>query len=432
MSSGNIKTSGSFKEYFYQKFSQNEEKISLFNQNREKLQKINNIISYEYFDDNDKILKNRYFALTYDSLLYEIDFNELKLTEIDIEFSKYPKVIKVNSMLYFYDTNGVYVFEKDNEPIFIESVVVPKVYEIVNGYLFFSGNLDYPAVFVSDDLNLLNLSNDFENYEKITLDEKYGKLLKLLSVGDKLFIFQEYKISTFDIYAANKKVESEYHLAAKILDGTIQKINDFVIFLTSCGLKTFDGNSLNSAFDEIFKSIVIDGDLFAVVFNGEYYLCINKIIDNKKQPLVYKLNFDGKSFVAYGVEKLPISYFIITNSDEYSLNFVWKENDKSIIKFISNDSDENTKYARFCPIYFSEYENKQIDKMTIFAKGKFNLRIKSDVECHEFALENNTVLQNLSIKGDVFFIEIYSDEAFEIDAFFIKLLMVGDDLWQLV
>lgn len=428
-SSGNIKNTGGFKDYFLEKFAQNEENELFFNQNREIMQKIKNIISYEYFDEDSAKLSKRYFALAKNDILYELNFDRCEISQIDIDFNSNPIIIKENGVVYFYDKYGVYVFEKNNDPIFIEGVVIPVNYEIVDGYLFFSVNEESQEIFISEDLNLLNLSNDFENYEKIVLDEKFGKLLKIIALGDKICIFQEYKISTYDIYATNKKLESECSLAAKIIFSTIHKLNDYIVFLTTSGIKTFDGNNINSVFENIFATIDLKSlNMFAAVYNYEYYLCVNKVLNNKLQPMIYRLNFDKKTFVSYGIEKLPIRYFIITNYDEYSLNFVWQENEKFAIEFISDECSEYTKYAKFNSIYFSEIENKQIDKLVIFASGKFYLRIKTDIEKYEFLVENNKTLSNLSIKGNVFTFEVYSDEAFELDAIFVKLLIIGDDL----
>jgi len=359
---GVIKSASDFRDYFINKFDNLTEYNLFFNKNEEILRKIIYLAVYNFNNEETKIKDERYFLICEDLSLYEINFSDYLITDLNIKFDTFPTVFYKDGYLYFYDNSGVYICDCDNEIQFYSDVLKPKCYAEQDDNFYFIIEDFVTVVFISEKTKLINLNPNIDIYDKIELDYKNGKILKLIVMKNKLYIFQQYKISVYDVYASRNQIISECELTSKIINNTIFCINDYIVFLTTNGLMLFDGNNLELAFNDICADVNFNYEkMFSFVFNEKYYLSAEIKYNDSYKLGLFSFDFEREDLICYVLDKTINDYEIIKTDNEYSL-ILFCENDlgKSVL-IQTSDPSQSLKTISFNKIYFDTSDNKQIN-----------------------------------------------------------------------
>lgn len=422
-----IKPTNSFIDYFYKKINDLSKYNAFFNQYEETLQKIYYLFDYEFFDEINSSLNKRYFFLDENLNLFEIDFEDLIIKNLEFKFGDFPKIVRQDSFLYLYLKTGCLIIDGVNEPAYYSDVFIPKDFEIIEENLFFI-NEEYPFdLFITEKTELVNLSKEWGIYETVRFDINDGKILKIIKMKEKIFVFQQYKISVYDKYNTKINIENYSYLNSKIIENTICAYDDFVIFLTTDGIKVFDGSDVADLFKTLNEKINYAYDkLFAFVFNGKYYINSKFEIDGKTRSLLIECKIDENKVLFYD-PNIDIERFnILRNTDEYEFLIFGNDLNKNHALVLSDYLFSDNKYLKFNKITFDSCFEKQIDKILVFSKGKCFLKIKSDIEEKLFKVDGDFTVFNSMVKGSFFEILIYGDEIFSIDSIMMEVICIEE------
>lgn len=144
-------------------------------------------------------------------------------------------------------------------------------------------------ILFGSDLNPYNIESSVINMESIRIPASKGKILKLVSLGDYLYVVCEFGIFRMVSYSGQKKhyLEEVYSGNAKIAVDSIVVGGECIIFADEQGVYSFNGNSVEKielGFDEFFRSTKKHFSV-ACFNNNKYYLSarlnyLDGIVDN--------------------------------------------------------------------------------------------------------------------------------------------------------
>lgn len=102
-------------------------------------------------------------------------------------------------------------------------------------------------ILFGDDINPLNLLSSVPNMQSINVSPKTGKILKLLSYNDYLYVVCEYGIYRIVSYSSQKHLvlEDVYKGNSKIIENSIVIGGDNIIFADEKGIYIFNGNTVS-------------------------------------------------------------------------------------------------------------------------------------------------------------------------------------------
>ena len=384
------------------------------------------IINYNYYLSSTYESHNRLFVLTNDLKLYEFIPSTNSFDYLNIQFDKFPIIIIENNTLFLHKTDNTSVLiEMNGIPVTVLNSCPVLSYEIYRSRLLFvNKNLPY-TVFLTFSPVLYTLSSNINYYGKFNFNSEYGRILKLIYYKNKLYVFQQYKISCCSALLNDSIYFNEAaSLNNKIIEGTIFHINDNIVFLTNSGLFCYDGNDLTKMFEDTTDKIILSDNVKAVVYENEYYL-VCALKENPNKNVLIKFNIENEQteiFSDYSINdiydlKLDNKYLLCVNASDTT-------NPNIIID--KNKTSNKPKLIAFEKTNFNISNFKQLQDIKILGEGEFFVEIKSDVQKYKFKTVANVSVCNLNIKGNVFEFSIYSTNNFRIDSLIINILEIGE------
>lgn len=422
-----IEPTKNFSNYFEKKIANPNQYVDFINKYKEILQKIIYLTDYEFFDEIEEKRTIRYFLLDNEYSLYEVDFLKAEIIDFGYKFKAIPNIIKEDGYVYFFTDLGVLIVDGINRPQIFEGVLNIRQYEYFDENLFFVSKEDDFNVYYCEKTQLINLSNNTNYYKKISFNNLGGKILKILKYKDELFIFQQYKISSFNLYAT-KNIITNYVFNSKIIENTIALVDNKIVFLTKNGFKVFDGSNCNSLFFGLEDYINFDFEkIFAFVFNDKYYINLECKINTEYKNVLLEIFSENEKLNFYYFEKDINNFSLIRNSNGYeSLLFVGEEN--KVLSLDGAKFSENFKYIKFNKISFDNSEKKQIQVIKLISSGNFKMKIKSDID--EFVIEvfEGVSDYKLNLNGHIFELSVESYDDFSISSILIEVMTIEDVL----
>jgi len=287
-----------------------------------------------------------------------------------------------------------------------------------------SGSDDTELKF-SDDLDPTNWSESLSDAGFISMVDDRGKLLKVVSFNDYLYVFRENGITR--VYANTSLTTSFYvnHLftaGGRILGDTVSLVGGAVLFLATDGFYLFDGADTKKCLENVFSGINITGKESAAYFNGKYYLACNfkfkdeVVSDGNNALIVVNMSDLSVSIIKYGkVESMAVltvsgeSMLVILNSmsnskllkigekekcdNSIALSSVWETaltdfgdfSDKKVIRRL-NASLVNPENAKVTIEVVNEYGESEsvstfgscIEELLLFSGKKFSYKIATE------------------------------------------------------
>lgn len=381
----------------------------LYENYKEIIDNIYQIIPYEYFDINNNCYTIRNFILTIDFKLYEI-------IDLDLVFklsfeNEYPKIIFNENDLYLIKQSGEYVlFETDSEAI-VGSTLPYLKYTYTNEHILFSSNNPL-EIYYTEKIPIKDISKNLIQYNKITLPYSTGKILTIVNTYNKLFAVCQYGIHVID--SSSFSIQQTLETSFEIFENAINYTEDYIVFYSSSGLFTFDKNNLK----QLFSNEDIDlKNAKSFIFNNKYYL-----FEADLCGFVYEINLNNHNITKLKFNNL-INIYLLSNSKFYNLVLNLNNNSNYHNITICN-ADNNTFKSKLLidQINFDSLYQKQIKSLKIYGEGEFDIEITSDISTYKTTCNGDALLYNINILGSYFIISISSSHSFKINSFIFEVL----------
>lgn len=424
-----IKAAKNFDNYFINKFNNYDDYIVFFNKNKDILQKIISVVDYEFYDENDNSMHIRYLCFDNDNCLYEMDFKNFIISKINFVFDEFPLIAKDEKYLYLYNNLGGLVFFNNYQPQYFDNLLQVKDFIVFDDVKLFIDTTHFYSVFYYENTFLVNLTSDIENYNRLDFDIRNGKILKIAKIKNNIYIFQEYKISSINIMSTKNKISDICFLNFKIIENTICETNDSFVFLTTNGVKLFDGNDIKDIFSVLKKRINYnDNNICACMYDDVYYLKTSYQFDDSLKSVLIACFVDQGKIIFYKFDSDILSIKLIQNLSDYSFIVITNNLNDRVLNLNLNKNSEEFKSVKFNKIYFDSSDLKQINLIKFISSGAFNLKINTDIEEKEISVYDWQKVFNVMMKGHIFQFEITSDNDFEIESIFVEVMTVEDRL----
>lgn len=360
---------------------------------------------YKRYDETQNVNDDRLIVYASNKKLYSLKLskNASKLNEIEnSSFEKKPTAINYN-----YSGDDVLIISSSEDGLFIlKGDEISKIEDappitsmcIHSERLFATTVGEGTSLWFSDDYNPTNWFISLDEGGYIELIDGRGKLLKVISFLDYVYVFRSYGISRVSAFGeqAEFSVDNLYNNIGKIYGNTVTVSGSYVFFLTSTGLYRFNGIDTVKVLPYYNKFLdgVDNEEAKGVYFNGKLYLLVNaKLFGDyiEKVLIVYDI-YTKTSYIAkdLGIEDLEI-----IQGSEYEVVVATKQN----LAVLNNDGKRfETPLKKVWISGASDYsiptKNKRLDKITLYASEAITLVVKVDNKEYLYQLNSgdNSVL----------------------------------------
>lgn len=315
----------------------------------------------------------------------------------------------------------------------------PKLLSICKHYerLFAILEGDRKTLMFSANLDPTNWNAELDEGGFIQMYDERGKLLKLISFNDYVYVFREFGITKISAYGDQEQF-SVSHLAissTKIFPNSITCCGDIVLFLTEDGLYRFDGyttSKLTLNIEELFKN-QNNENCCGLFQNNKYYLaCRLDFADDEKigcesyhggyvnnALLEYDLASGDLNIVrGVDIKNMCVMYDFCYNKIICCFNGEYKTYFGEIAN--SGTYFENVlQKAWVSPYSNMGYPNKLkiIQEIIIKTLGDLKVKIKTDKEEKIYNIKGKPITQRIktNVRGELVQISFISDQSGEID-----------------
>jgi len=206
----------------------------------------------------------------------------------------------------------------------------------------FAADTDGETVRFSQDLDPTNWTSSLNEGGYIKLTDDRGRIGKLVSFLNHIYIFRERGISRLTAFSDQRdfSVSNLFVSTGKIYADTVALIGDRVIFLASDGLYSFDGFSARRILTNLDGLIAADENAAAFGAGGRYYLscrlngnrgigCENGafinngllVLEHRQNSYCLTRGIDIQRFSAYQNNLMAVSNGIIGQIERTNQNF---------------------------------------------------------------------------------------------------------------
>lgn len=297
-----------------------------------------------------------------------------------------------NALIITNDTDGMWVKCASNTYNVPSS---PKITSFCMHYerLFVTTSDEPHTLWFSDDLDPTNWNVSSTEAGFITMHDDRGKLIKVLSFNDYVYVFRDYGISRLTAYAKQEEFDLSnlFVSSGKIYANSIVLCGDRVLFLANNGLYQFDGANtykINLNIDTMLDGID-NASCNAVYHDGCYYLACKLKFDNVEDYAIIKINLaNGNLSIAKGINVISLSSICAYDIDKL-VAIVKVGNEYKIGEIVTNGKcfDEDTyKYWRSPSTDFGiPYKDKTIKEIYFDSVGEVQIIIDIDGNLHTFS-----------------------------------------------
>lgn len=372
---------------------------------------LNTIIYYFVYEVEGTTPTKRIFAVSANFNLYELNVSAKSFTNLNVRFATMPKFYVFDKILYITSPNGMLYYLNGSGNLTSKNarLNIDHVFWFNRRY-YFTTHEDKYKISSSVYDYFADIYEDTVTFTDFNLENKFGKVVGIQSMNSSVYVFQQYKISSINITSTSKHVRGEVTLTSPIIENSILKIGDYVVFMTTDGIYKFNGNSVSKIFEDIDYYDYVS-TVQAASLNQKYYF---KIDAADGGSYLYELDLEGDRYEKYKLKNLKSIFSIISPSCNF---FAICEENSGIFstKCMSIcEKEKNEQLIQFVPLFFEDLKIKSLNGIKILCTGKFKLKIKTDFSKLEIEVNGNFERSNLGLFGKVFELEIFSNEAFEI------------------
>lgn len=236
--------------------------------------------SFKWYDTTAK--ENKYYVMYYNDLNH-IGFSNLFNTRplplfAATSFTQTP--VGSNTR---YKNDDAMVFSSNISGLYLVTGSIMRMYPNAPELVSVCAQYDKYFAITSGARGKLVYSNDKDitawtssTMQEISFDDDRGKLNKVISFGDYVYVFRDFGISKISMYSTKSDfdISGLYQCDSYIYPQTIASSGDRVYFLEGSGIFSFNGSSaskINLDCDEMLNK-TDKRNASAVCFEGKYYL----------------------------------------------------------------------------------------------------------------------------------------------------------------
>ena len=248
-----------------------------------------------------------YYNMLHDDRTEVVKMEGLNFTEKPIITSY--KIDGVDTLILVSQKDGMYTWQYPSTVKKIENAPAISSMCVYNDRLFVTTYGEKRKIWYSDDLNPVNFGIDNSSAGYIDLNDEFGKCNKVIWFKGSLYVIRDFNITKIVASYDNPhdyKLSQLYVSNGKIFENTVCICGDKIMFLTSDGLYSFDGNkssrietNINCMFEDVDNSSSVGG-----YSNGYYYLACNL---NYDKEYITETNIDEHKFTNNALIRINIS-----------------------------------------------------------------------------------------------------------------------------
>lgn len=372
---------------------------------------------YKRFDNSLNINSDRLVVYASDKRLYYLTLGTSSTFKLISSITFLNPPIAIN---YNFSDEDVLILSFEKEGLFVLNNLTLKRVEtapkitsmcIHSERLFATTSGEGTSLWFSDDFNPTNWSVSLDEAGYIELPDERGKLLKVVSFLDYVFVFRSYGISRIYAYGDQTEfsVDNLFNNIGKIYANTVTECGGYIVFLTTSGLYRFNGIDTVKIlpFYDKFLNGVENEDAKGVFYNGKLYLSLNMKFKLKTEKVV--LVYDIESKVPYIAKGLKIEDFELGTGKDYSVYAISNNKlcliDNSGKRFLkplkktweSGESD-----------FSIETNKKKLDKVRLTTSEDLIFKVIVDSKTYIYNVTSGTSVLKLNLYGSTFKFKIIS------------------------
>ena len=363
--------------------------------------------------------------------VYNVDLSAPNVSlAMENTFSSVPTMTKVrqNSLeaFAFTSSSGMVLLTQSAETLYASA---PKIMDACYHYnkMFAITAETRNALIYSAQLDVTAWTSS--NTYRIDFTDDRGRLIKIMSYNDHLYVFREFGITKVSPYsvANDFSIEHIYQSNNCIYPETISICGDNVIFLTRDGLYSFNGTKVQKLDFDIVNKIekTSSSSPNGIGFNGKYFLDCKIQYKDGTIGCEGETNFVNNSVVIFDLKNneievmrgVDIKKFAELNSDKLNhLCAIFRgQNKHKIGQFIEGGSIFSNIFKNVWQTSFSDLgytgKLKHVDEVKLISKENSTLVIKTDEETKTYNIVGSTKVQRVktNVKGKLLSFKIESN-----------------------
>lgn len=381
---------------------------------------------YEYENPENKTIDKRIFVIDDNYYLFELNNITFSFDSLSINFKEFPKILNANGKLYFYNKNEYFVMiDCNHSPVLLADI--PNLTDFANtsAFTYFAVKDENLKLYYTELTDIENLTDELENYDYISVNPNGGKILKLLTYKDSLYIVQQYTISKIYTNSKISAPQISCEISSQIFENTICFHDDCIVFFSSAGLFLFDGNDIKPIFKNLTNNIC--GEKFiATSYNNLYFLTCDLYINESSENVLISFDIENNTSNIFKFGDIT-NLYVIQTFNVYELIVVTNSNSEiQILKLNKTQLTKNSKYLKFNKITFDDMYLKVLNTLKFSSHGNFQIKISSDQGYLIFDATDNFEVGNIGLKGHIFELEISSENSFYIETIYAEVLSVEE------
>lgn len=386
----------------------------------------NDILRAWYFKRTDyaaNICDDRIILFCSDYRLYEVSLTSPSAPTAvgTLIFSEIPVAVnyKLNDsdvIMFSSPSDSLTVYDGVNTPY--QVATAPKIRSMCTHYerLFAIGEDN--LLWFSDDLDPTNWNISLDQAGYIEFADNKGKLLKVISFLDYVYVFRRYGITRVTAYADQTEFYvNEVYATGNIYPETVAVCGDTVYFLSKDGLYSFDGLTAKKIFSSLDGLWADDNEDASAAFVGnEYLLCckmdfsdddFNETVTEVGNNAVIIFNIAIGSLKILRAGGLRYINAVLSEKTCGALVCLADENSKKLGEI----GGENYFGSPLTKLYLTPeidfgltLEDKFIKYISLFTENEITVGICVDGEWSRFIVSSGTAYQKIPIglKGKMF------------------------------
>lgn len=254
-----------------------------------------------------------------------------------------------------------------------------------------------------------NWNASLEEGGYITIDGNLGKVNRVLSFKNYVYIFSDYGIYRLTAYLDQTEfsVKKLYSSTSRIYEETVVIAGGYIVYTAEDGVYRFDGYDCVKINNDINKIMEKAVNIKATFCKNEYFLYYENEVKN-----VIRLNLQTKEInIVNGYDIVGLT---VLSSRKQNTVITFNPKNNNFLAFAEDDYEND--YAldahwRSCEITFNSLEDKLIKSVEYNSNCNFNIRIIADNKIHDFELKGDIKEQLINVKGKKFTFEISASTA---------------------
>ena len=344
------------------------------------------------------------------------DSGEFELID-DSFFEKPPIALSYNYygsdvMLFAIDNGSICILDDNTITRYLDT---PKVLDmcIHKERLFATTSDDINTIWFSGLYNPVVWDVSLDGAGYVTIPDERGKMLKIVSFYDYVYLFREYGITRIYAYGDQTEfsVDNLYLRHGKIYGNSVTVCGDYIVFLASDGLYRFDGVNavkLLPQFDEYLNGVE-NSSANGTYFNNRLYMSISMRINNQVEKVI--LVYDFKRKAEYVLKGFNLNSLVTVSSERYFL--IGVSQDKVVLEFDNSSTINGEPVDKIWQNNPSNYgidvKNKKLYKFTLDTDYLVKVIINCDGDNYYYTMSKYDNELNLDIVGNLFNFTIISE-----------------------